>query len=53
MVKKSFATYIGILIIIIDQITKYIARSNLELNHRFEEPILSIPADKNPRSHHS
>ena len=32
MVKKSFATYLGILIIIIDQVTKYIAKSNLELN---------------------
>ena len=32
MVKKSFVAYIGILIIIIDQITKYIIKSNLELN---------------------
>ena len=40
MVKKSFAPYIGILIIIIDQIIKYIAKSNLELNQ-------SIPIIKN------
>lgn len=32
MVRKLFVEYIGILIIIIDQITKYIAKSNLELN---------------------
>ena len=40
MVKKSFVAYIGILIIIIDQVTKYIAKSNLELNQ-------SIPIIKN------
>ena len=40
MVKKSFAPYIGILIIIIDQIIKYIAKSNLEPNQ-------SIPIIKN------
>ena len=32
MVKKSFTVHIGILIIILDQITKYIAKSNLDLN---------------------
>ena len=40
MVKKSFVVYFGILIIILDQITKYIAKSSLELNQ-------SIPIIKN------
>ena len=40
MVKKSFVVYFGILIIILDQITKYIAKSNLELNQ-------TIPIIKN------
>ena len=40
MVKRSFVVYFGILIIILDQITKYIAKSSLELNQ-------SIPIIKN------